>query len=207
MAADSGEGNGGREFRLEGLGLLLVGGLLIVLLGAAFYIGRWYERQMDPRLPVDAPAESPADALANVADDEPPADVDAGADYFDDAQGGQKQLEPGREVPVPASAPGREAEPEPVETGPAAAAASTQTSAEGKHWVQVVSGRDRKAVEELIAQLGREGYSAQLFTEREGGDVVYKVRVGGYESREDARAVAAALKAKGHAGAWVKTVD
>ena len=34
----------GREFRLEGLGLAVVGGVLIAVLFGAFYTGRWYER-------------------------------------------------------------------------------------------------------------------------------------------------------------------
>ena len=34
-----------REFRLEGAGLFIIGGVFLVVMAAAFYLGRWVERR------------------------------------------------------------------------------------------------------------------------------------------------------------------
>lgn len=109
MVGEKQGGNGVRELRLEGLGLLLVAGVLIVLLGGAFYVGRWYERQVGPGSAGAPGSARLTDPLANV---EAPADIDRSADFFDDVQGAETEAEPQREVP-------RES-PEPVTPPPAA---------------------------------------------------------------------------------------
>jgi cell division septation protein DedD len=204
MANDKRVGNSVREFRLEGVGLLLVGGLLLVLLGGAFYIGRWYERQLNPAI-AEFGQGGEEDPLANVAKVEPAADVDEAASYFDDVEGGQKELEPQRQArqtettaedlpqqaPPPESAPAREV---PRATG-------------GSFFVQVFAGRDRGAAEGLVDELTEKGYTVHLDTEREGRGALYKVRVGGYPTREAARDVAARLDRDGYSGAWVKELE
>jgi hypothetical protein len=183
-----------REFRLEGVGLMLVGGLLIILLVASFYLGMWYERQTGARVPVGLEAGHSGDPLANVAQSEPSADVDEKTDFFDDLEGGQKELEPGREL---------ESSREPVPE----ASAIESSAPSGPFWVQVVAGRDRASIENVIAELKAKGYSARLFTEREGAGSLYKVRVGGYAERSEADTIAQDLRSAGYSGAWVATVQ
>ena len=204
MANERRSGNSVREFRLEGVGLLLVGGLLLVLLGGAFYVGRWYERQLNPPVSAFGPGAG-EDPLANVAQVEPEADVDEAASYFDDLEGEQKELEPQRQArqtqTTTEDLPQRAA---PAETAPAR---EVQPASGGSFFVQVFAGRDRGAAEGLVQELTGKGYSVRLDTEREGRGALYKVRVGGYPTREAAREVAARLEREGYSGAWVKQVE
>jgi cell division septation protein DedD len=181
-----------REFRLEGVGLMLVGGLLIVLLVASFYVGRWYERQTGGSAMAGMTTPGQIDPLANVVESESPADIDGKSDFFDEAAGSQKELEPGREIER--SEPDRAPEVE-------------QPAESGSFYVQVVAGRDRASIEKLIEQLKQKGYRARLFSEREGAGSLFKVRVGGYAERREADAAAEKLRQDGYSGAWVTTVD
>lgn len=209
MVREKQGGNGVREFRLEGLGLLLVAGVLIVLLGSAFYVGRWYERQVGP-VAVGGPAGAAvADPLANV---EPPADVDGSADYFDDLQGAEKEAEPQREIPreTPQPAPPPAAEEEAASPPPAGAQPDTEpveASSSGSFYVQVFAGRDRESAEALVRELTGKGHPVRLFSEREGRGALYKVRVGGYATREEAGGMADRLRQDGYSGAWVTSVE
>jgi cell division septation protein DedD len=200
MANDRKAGDAVREFRLEGVALLLVGGLLLVLLGGAFYVGRWYERQVNPPAGDGLALGADEDPLGNVAQIEPAADVDQAADFFDEAEGGQKELEPAREVARPS------AESVPAEPPPATAAPAPAKSG-GPFYVQVFAGRDRGAAEGLVGELQKKGFSVRLFSEREGRGALYKVRVGGYASREEAGEAAKQLQGQGYAGAWVTEVE
>jgi hypothetical protein len=47
----------------------------------------------------------------------------------------------------------------------------------------------------------------RLFSEREGRGALYKVRVGGYPSRDGARSAADRLEREGYSGAWVTEVQ
>jgi hypothetical protein len=181
-----------REFRLEGVGLMFAGGLLIVLLVASFYLGRWYERQTGYAGQMGITMEGQSDALANVVESE--ADIDGKSDFFDEATGGQKELEPARELPSAEAA-----------TPPHAAA--EQQASEGIFYVQVMAGRDRASIEKVIEELRSKGYSARLFSEREGAGSLFKVRVGGYGERGEADQAAEKLRQQGYSGAWVTTVE
>jgi len=181
-----------REFRLEGVGLMFVGGLLLVLLVASFYLGRWYERKTAPHASAGMATEGMSDALANVVQSEPAADVDGKSDFFDEATGRQKELEPAREIARPETA---------------AAPAVQRPASSGSFFVQVVAGRDRDSIENMIEELKAKGYSARLFSEREGGGSLFKVRVGGFAERRDADEAAEKLRQDGYSGAWVTTVE
>jgi hypothetical protein len=180
-----------REFRLEGVGLMFVGGLLIVLLVASFYLGRWYERQTGYPGQAGITMEGQSDALANVV--EPEADIDGKSDFFDEATGGQKELEPTRELSNAKAA--------------TPAPAAEQPVTEGAFYVQVMAGRDRASIEKVIDELRGKGYSARLFSEREGAGSLFKVRVGGYGDRGEADQAAEKLRQQGYSGAWVTTVE
>jgi cell division septation protein DedD len=198
MANDRKTGDAVREFRLEGVSLLLVAGVLIVLLGGAFYAGRWYERQVGPAAGAVQGLGFEEDPLGNVAQIEPAADVDEEADFFDAAEGGQKQLEPERQVNRPAA--GRDSAAAPA---PAAAPAASA----GSFYVQVFAGRDRGSAEGLVDELQKKGYSVRLFSEAEGRGALYKVRVGGYAEIDEAREMAKKLQAAGYAGAFATEVE
>ena len=183
-----------REFRLEGLGLFVIGGVLVAALVGSFFGGRWYERSVSP---VSRLGLSGDDPLAHVAQTEQPAEVDETANFFDTMQGGEKEAEPGRQVAVE----GAQAQ---APTPPPAA--STPASA-GPNFVQVFAGRDRKAAESLFDQLKAAGYPARVFSERDGPGGLFKVRVGGYATEEEARSAAAKLQKEGFAGAWVTRIE
>ena len=85
--------------------------------------------------------------------------------------------------------------------------AAEQPAAEGAFWVQVVAGRDRASIENVIDELRGKGYSARLFSEREGAGSLFKVRVGGYGERGEADQAAEKLRQQGYSGAWVTTAD
>jgi DedD protein len=209
MVREKQGGNGVREFRLEGLGLLLVAGVLIVLLGSAFYVGRWYERQVSPVTVGGPVGAAESDPLANV---EPPADVDSAADYFDEVQGTEQEAEPQREIPreTPRPAQPTVAEEEPAAPPPAEEqppAAPAEAASDGSFYVQVFAGRDRASAETLVGELNGKGHPVRLFSEREGRGALYKVRVGGYATRDEADRMAERLRLDGYSGAWVTSVE
>ena len=73
--------------------------------------------------------------------------------------------------------------------------------------MQVFAGRDRKAAESLFDQLKSAGYPARVFSEREGAGGLFKVRVGGYATEDEARSAASKLQKAGFAGAWVTRIE
>ena len=189
-----------REFRLEGAGLMLIGGVLLAALVGAFFLGRWYERETTG--PLAAQAAAAGDPLANVVRtvEEPPVDVDEGAGHFDRVEGAEQELEPDREAQRKASAAGT------TKRAPASGSA-VHAVAGGKFWVQVFAGRDERAAAGLVQQLESAGHPVKLHAVREGQGSLYKVRVGGFASMEQARQMVEQLQGEGYAGAWVTKVD
>ena len=182
-----------REFRLEGATLVVMVVVLVFALGGAFYVGRLVERRSHPQNSSASLAEDP---LANVAESEPPADIDEASGMFDAGQSGEAELEPDREV--------RRGLGKPEEAGAAQPAAPPATT--GAYYVQVWAGRDRQAAEVMVDKLQKEGYSVRLFSDRAENDTLFKVRVGGFETEDRARNMATELEQKGYRGAWVTTV-
>jgi cell division septation protein DedD len=193
MDGDRRDIEGTREFRLEGVTLFVVGGALTLALVGAFFVGRWYERSVQPPR---FSAGGGADPLANVVEAEEPADVDESATFFDTLEGEEKEAEPRREI-------GREDSARP----PGGPKPKASTADRGPFYVQVFAGRDRRAAESLVGQLQAADYSVRLFTDRSGGDALFKVRVGGYADESEARSTAEDLVQKGYGGAWVTRVE
>lgn len=192
-----------REFRLEGLGLLLVSAIMLAALSGAFYLGRWYEsRHLDS-------AHGAQAELASLpgADSETRTKVVSAAEgltAFDTVEGGVVE-EPGREARSAARAarpaPGDEgAAPTPV---PAAPKSSVVT---GPWTVQVAAVRDRQSAEQLFGELDDKGFEARIDTVREGSDTIFKVRVGGFADKDAAGPTAARLETAGYAS-WVTRID
>ena len=74
---------------------------------------------------------------------------------------------------------------------------------EGDYFVQVAATHDEGAAAGLVERLQGESYRVRLFTQQDGRDLLYKVRVGGYASQQAARTTAQELQQKGYQGAWV----
>ncbi len=188
-----------REVRLEGFGLLFVGLLLVGTLAGSFVLGRRYERNQQPPLfradssdPFAGEGDGPRQAGAQ--------EVGAG-DFFDTVDGGEKQVEPDREIkrPTPARQPATDT----------AAASKPQPGGDlprvdgGDFWVQVFAGRDRDAASDYVRKLEEAGHTVKLHTVREGSGALYKVRVGGWVEESTARRAAETLRGDGYPGAWV----
>jgi cell division septation protein DedD len=120
-------------------------------------------------------------------------DVDESADFFDTV--GDGSGEPSREVARSDS----QAEGTPPGGG------SRLTP--GEYYVQVFAGRDESAAASLVSKLEAEGQPVGMHLDRQGGDSLYKVRVGGYATQDEAREAARSLQEQGYAGAWVTKAD
>jgi cell division septation protein DedD len=172
-----------RELRLEGWLLGVASGVLLVLLFGAFELGRTVERWTAPGRAVAA-----SDPLANV---EPEAAEAEKPTFFDTVTGPGKEAEPAREAQAKAVPP--PPPPAPVTAGP--------------WFVQVFVGRDRQAAEEVVRSLRAKRYSVRIDAVAEGASgSLFKVRVGGFPTREAADGAADKLHGDGHTGTWVVRV-
>jgi len=209
MTPERGRDDAGRELRLEGAGLVVVGGILLAAIGGAFYLGKWVERRSHPPLPVGTMAQGP---LSRVVQPESYEEGERGQSFFDAPQGDQKELEPSREArpdPEPtleADPPGTPGAALAESPGTAKPARPADPGGKGAYFVQVFAGRDRSSAESLVGKLQNQGYVVRVFSEREGQGVLFKVRVGGYPSKDRAQRIASSLKESGYS-AWVPPLD
>ncbi len=175
------DGREPRELRLEGGMLAVAGGVLLAVLFGAFQLGRMVERASTP-----GRASSSSDALG-VAEKET-AEATEKLTFFDTLSGGGKEAEPSRE-----------ARPAPTTTAPPPTAATP-----GSWFVQVFVGRDRQAAEDVVRELRQKQYPVRIDAVAEGASgSLFKVRVGGYPTKDAADRGAAKLHGDGHAGTWV----
>lgn len=188
-------GDSVREFRFEGVGLVVVLGAVLLTLAGAFWGGRWYERRQGPPGAAGGPLDS--GPLTHVVEPQEAVDTDASVDYFDGASGGERQAESGRQA--------RELPPAPVKIEEAPQPVAEPSA--GRFYVQVFAGRDRGSAEKIVGKLREGGFTVRMFTENPGADPLFKVRVGGFATQDDARAAATRLKGAGHDGAFVTEVD
>jgi len=180
-----------REIRVEGMGLLVLAGGGLALLAVVFMIGVWVGRSSSSE-PGSPPGPSVGDR-----DVERSPDLKPTGSYFDTLEGGEKSPEPRREMsPATTKASAR--------TAPEIASPGTPTH--GTYFVQVFAGRDRHAADAVVQSIAERGYRVRIDTSSEGTDVLYKVRVGGYLTQDDARAAAESLKKEGEGGAWVTQI-
>ena len=184
-----------RELRLEGLGLAIAGVVLLLLLAGAFMAGRWVERDGRP----EGAAIVGSDPLGNVSESAEAIDVSDTLDHFDRPTGAAAAKVSEREV--------RRDEPAADTARPADGGAAGGAQPSGPWWVQVAAGRDLVAAESLVAKLGGEGFTARIFTERAAGDVLYKVRVGGFSDEDGARGAVGTLEGRGYRGAFPTRLD
>jgi cell division septation protein DedD len=187
MAAENEPDERTRELRLEGRGLAVslvgLGALVLAAVAGAFLLGRWVERRA---LPVGGGSSAGPGPLEQVLETESAARTEP--TYFDHLGGSEKQLEPGRELP---------------EAPRAATPAAAGAGAPGPFFVQVFAGRDRSSAEELVSRLERGGHAVRVVGERDGNDSLFKVRVGGFPSEDQARQTMERLRQTGFPSAWV----
>jgi hypothetical protein len=202
LAAEPTRADAPQELRLEGFRLvasvLALGGFVLAAVIGAFLLGRWVERRADGG---GDRASARGGPLEQVVAPGEPLEVERGLTRFDEVGAGGSALEPGREA---ARAVPRAAEPTAesrdsalAPPGPGAGAAA------GPFFVQVFAGRDRDSAEQLVGRLQSSGYRVEMLSERAGRDELFKVRVGGYPSDDDARQASEALRSAGFGGAWV----
>ena len=181
MDLDAGRRDEPRELRLEGAVLGIAGGVLLALLFGAFQLGRAVERRSAPRS-----ASSPADPLGNV--EKEAVDAAEKLTFFDTLSGSGKEAEPDREAR-------------------AKAASSAADVTPGPWFVQVFVGRDRQAAEEVVRTLRGQRYPVRIDAVAEGtSGSLFKVRVGGFPTKESADQGAERLHGDGHSGTWVVRV-
>ena len=181
MAPDPGIKTAVREVRLEGASLAAALVVLLALLFGAFEIGRAVER-------IGAPARGTGGAGDPAARlDAEPLDASEKVTFFDTVSGAGKEAEPKRQASSPP---------------PSVSVSAPATP--GPWFVQVFVGRDRSAAEEVVRGVRQRGYRVRVDSVSEGASgSLYKVRVGGYESREGAEAASRKLEADGQKSTWV----
>jgi len=174
-----------RELRLEGGLLAIAGGVLIALLLGAFQVGRVVERL---RAPARA-ASSASEPLLNV--EQEAVEAREKTTFFDTLSGPGKEAEPAREAQAKAPPP-----------APPYAPVSP-----GTWFVQVFVGRDRQAAEDVVRSLRAKRFPVRIDAVAEGSSgSLFKVRVGGFPTKEAADAGAERLHGEGHSGTWVVRV-
>jgi hypothetical protein len=192
MDPDNNQNDEIKEFRLEGLGLILVCAAAVIALAIAFYLGMRWERGSHPTgIDRFGPVAGETEGVETGE-----VEAEEGLTHFDTLDGSGKEAEPGREARI---------EPEPAETG--VQPSPPPPADTGKYYVQVFAGRDRTSAERLVSQLKEKGFPVRMNTLREGQGALYKVKVGGYPDRETAAGIAEQLKSAGFPGAWIPPVD
>ena len=188
-----------RELRLEGAGLFLIVAILGAGLVGAFFVGRWYERSSAPPVGLDRLASDPLENVVAPGDVEAidAEDVNAQAGAFDTIAG-TTQAEPSRQTTPPPAAPAAAASKPRAQAVPRS---QPQTDG-GSFFVQIAAFRDRDAADQLVQRLSAGGYPVRIFSEDGMSGKLYKVRVGGYGTRDEAVTIAAELNTKGHEGAF-----
>lgn len=184
MVRDSAGPNEPRELRIEGGMLAVAFGLLLAILFGAFQLGRVVERWNAP-----AHAASSSDSPGGV--EQEAVDATEKLTFFDTLSGPGKEAEPAREAAAKAPV----VVPRNVEVSP------------GPWFVQVFVGRDRQAAEDVVRSLRSKGYPVRIDAVAEGASgSLFKVRVGGFATKESADAGAERLRTDGHASTWVVRV-
>ena len=186
------------EILLENRHLAIVGAGVLVLCVGAFFLGRWTERShwVNPDTPlprVAGAAESlPIEPVRDIAPAPP-----------SDGQEGEEVLPP--ESSAPAAG---QSNPQPA--GPALAAAPrAEKVREGSGsrddlYIQVLATRSADAAQTLRERLAGRDYPATVVSSPDPqGRPLYRVRVGGYASRQEAERIALRLRKEERLRTWI----
>ncbi len=183
------------EILLENRHLAFIGAGVLVLCVAAFLVGRWTERSrwVNPDSPLPRVAGA-AENLPILGASEAPPPLEEQAPPVEAMAA---------DLPAEAAEPAEEARnapaPEPrAEKG-------RQTPAGGEDlYIQVLATRHSDAAEALRDRLaGRRYPVAVVSSPDKNGRPMYRVRVGGYDSRQEAEQVAARLQKEERLKTWI----
>jgi cell division septation protein DedD len=191
MKADQGDEDSTREVRLEGVGLVVVGGILLAAVCGAFYLGKWVEARQHPAQVLADAGEGP---LSQVVRSNSMENATEDTSFFDNIDDSDAEPERAKKA-IPETKPAAKRADQPSDPGGA-----------GDYWVQVFAGRDRSSAETLVGKLKGDGYLVKVFSEREGQGLLFKVRVGGYPSKDRAKRTAGVLTESGYS-AWVPPLE
>jgi cell division septation protein DedD len=183
------------EILLENRHLALVGAGVVVLCVGAFFLGRWSERSrwVNPDAPLPQVAEA-SEGLPIVAEEEIAAEPAAPAEDAAPPQSGAAG-------PAATGAPAPSAEPAPA----GRAEKPRQTGGGGEDlYIQVLATRQAEAAQALRDRLAERRYPATILAAPDAqGRTMYRVRVGGFESRAEAERVAARLQKEEKLRTWI----
>jgi cell division protein FtsN len=150
-----------------------------------------------PPAPKPATATPKATAQAKDAEAKAPPKVEAGKTEKPAAPT-ETEAKPAEDKP-PATEPAPTAEKpvaaEPAPEEPAAQEPAPSKPSEGRFTIQVASSRDKSKGEQFVENLIKAGYEARLEEARIGDVVWFRVRVGSYATRDQAKASLGKLKA------------
>ena len=181
------------DIEIGGRMLLFVFAGLVLLVWLAFHFGRRLGREEGVQLGAGGAPQS-SGVLAEES---------AGTDltFFDDVG---EQRSAGPPPPVASGAPPETAPARPATSAaPTPAAPRPTPSASGRYEVQVAVASERLRAESLAAGLRAKGYRPVVSTASSGGRTVWRVRVGGYEDLNAARAAAARLEREEGLQTWI----
>ena len=104
---------------------------------------------------------------------------------------------PKAEAAKPAPAPAARSEPKKAEEKPAKKSSAT----DGKgFYVQVLATSSERNAEKLVRELSAKGYPAYKVSVSQKAGTLWRVRVGNYATRDEARGVQGTLVLDGHTG-------
>ncbi len=101
--------------------------------------------------------------------------------------------------------------PQPAESSEEVPTATTDAPAEaeaaGPVVIQVFSSRDETQARRLLTRLQAKGFAAQLSPVQVGRDTMYRVRVGPFDERRQAEAVAARVRRELQVDTWITSAE
>jgi cell division septation protein DedD len=213
MTSEPGQSEGGRtiELQIDGRQLLIVVVGIVLLCAVFFHFGRRVGR-----------SEGGADGPAGGAETRLQSSEDAAADltFFDRvteergsgapppvASGAAPTLPPragAMRDAAPPPAPPAASPPKPSVAAPRTVTPPPPAAATGGGIeIQVAVVSERARADSLASRLRSKGYAAQVSPSSSGGRTVWRVRVGGYPSREAARSAAARLEHDENLKTWI----
>lgn len=199
------------EFSLDGMQISLLFFLIVILIGLSFSVGVMYGRGLrkieKPELAVQE--EKPQEVLAESKQEsnvQPPQTTDYTFYESLTKETPPPGIEPGTEtqgeviVPPPAEEPKQtqEATP-PVEMKKEENKESEKTiksSSRGEYSIQLIAYNDREKARRMVKRLKSKGFSAFIEEGKSGGKRIFRVKIGYYDTKEDAEVVARELKKK-----------
>lgn len=181
------------EILLENRHLAFVGAGVLVLCVGSFLLGRWTERSRWVNPDSDLPRV--ADVTGNLPIESGPAPAAA---PDDDGQEGEDLLPEDTRAAAPAAQPAPAAVPAPEPRAEKARASADDL------YIQVLATRQQDAADALRQKLASRSYPAAVVSSPDSqGRPMYRVRVGGYESRQEAERVAARLRKEERLKTWI----